>query len=381
VRILLVAGRQPWPPRRGDQLRTTQMVTALSAEHEVTLLAPPAAAEPPSPATRREVYHPRARAWLAAPALLLRGWPAQVVPFAQPDLARQLRRLAPHHDLVVIQLVRLATHLRDLGSTPVVADLIDCLSLNVRTRAAVAPAWQRAALAAEGRRVARAERRLLAAARRALVVCERDRAALAAVAPEAADRLAVVPVAVEPGPPPAARPGPPTVMLTGNLGYFANRDAVEHWLRELWPPVRRAGAGLRLVVAGDRPSPRIRRAVARAGGELVGRPADLRALLAGATVAVAPVRCGSGVPLKVLDAWSVGVPVVASPFAAEGAAATDERELLVADGPEAWATQVRRLLAEPALRARLAGAGRARLEALSAARVYPELLRAIAGDG
>jgi glycosyltransferase involved in cell wall biosynthesis len=376
-------------------LRATQLLAALSGgfageqegasegaregQHEVTLLAPAAPGEPAVPGVRRETYRRGPSAWLGAPARLLRGWPVQAIPFQQRDLARHLRRLAPLHDVVVLQLVRLASHLRDLGDRPVVADLIDCLSLNVRTRAAVAPAWQRPALAVEARRVAAAERGLIAAARRALVVCERDRRELAALAPELAGRIVVVPVAMPPPRPsssPCAPPagGPPTVMLTGNLGYFPNRDAVEWWLREPWPALRRAVPDLRLVVAGDRPSAAMRRRIERAGGALVARPDDLHALLAGGTLAVAPLRCGSGVPLKVLDAWSVDVPVVASPFAAEGAGAVVGRDLLVAESGPEWASQVQRLLGDAGLRARLAAAGRACIAAFSADRVHRELL-------
>jgi glycosyltransferase involved in cell wall biosynthesis len=102
-------------------------------------------------------------------------------------------------------------------------------------------------------------------------------------------------------------------------------------------------------------------------------------VLAGATVAVAPVRCGSGIPLKVLDAWSVGVPVVASPFAVEGADGVPERDLLAAEGVDAWTSQVRRLLRDPALRARLVAGGQERIAALGPERVRGELLRQVAG--
>lgn len=386
MKILLVAGRPPWPPRRGDQLRASQTLEALRGEHEVTLLAPAAPDEPPLAGVRREAYRRGATTWLAAAARLLRGWPVQALPFHQRDLARQLRRLAPRHDLVVLQLVRLAPHLRDTCGRPVMADLVDCLSLNVTTRAAVSPAWLRPALRVEARRVAAAERAMVAASRRALVVCERDRSALGEGAPEVAAKVYVLAVAIRGASDAAAQPGgarasqgtPPTVAITGNLGYFPNRDAVTWWLDEVWPALRRIEPALRLVVAGDRPPRSMRRRVRRAGGELIAKPPDLVAVLAGATVAAAPLRCGSGVPLKVLDAWSVGVPVVASRFAAEGAGARDEHDALVAESPEEWIAAMRRLLFDPALRARLAEAGRERAESLTLERMRAELLRLVA---
>ena len=169
-------------------------------------------------------------------------------------------------------------------------------------------------------------------------------------------------------------------MLTGNLGYFPNRDAARFLLAEVWPRLRRARPDLRLVVAGDRPPSSLARRLAAAGATLATRPPDLRALLAEATVAVAPLRCGSGVPLKVLDAWAAGVPVVASSFAAAGADGEPERDLLVADAPHEWEAQVTRLLDDAGLRARLVEAGRARLAALTPERVYPLLRRLVAGE-
>jgi polysaccharide biosynthesis protein PslH len=385
MKVLLVAGRPPWPPHRGDQLRVAQLTAALAGEHQVTLLAPRAAGEPPAPPSlRREtVAASRAASLFAAPRVLLAGWPLQAVPFAQPDLTRQLRRLAPEHDVTVLLLARLAPHLAALGNSPLVADLIDCLSLNAATRAVVAPPWQRPLLRLEATRLRRAESTLLSRARRSLVVGERDRRELAAVAPAFASRLAVAPIAVPPALAAAAasRRTAPTLMLTGNLGYFANRDAAEWWLRQVWPRLRRREPRLRLVVAGARPPATLARRVRAAGGELVAQPPDLRALLATATVAVVPLRCGSGVPLKVLDAWAAGAPVVASRFAAAGAGAVADRDLLLADAPEEWEAQVLRLLADGELRDRLAAAGVAQIAALAPELVYPRLRELVLGGG
>jgi polysaccharide biosynthesis protein PslH len=383
VKVLLVGGRPPWPPRRGDQLRLGQLAAALAAGHAVTLLAPPGSDEPAAAlGVTRVPYRPSPVAAAAGAArLLLDGWPLQALPFHQPDLAKRLRELVPRHDVTVLQLVRLGPHLRDCGGTPVVADLIDCLSFNAGTRAAVSPPWLRPPLRWERRRLLVAEQRLVGAARRSLLVCERDRTVLAAALPQLAARLAVAPIAVaapRAGPSAAEATAvrgatPPTVVLTGNLGYFANRDALELWLAGPWKRLRRTEPELRLVVAGERPPAGLARRLARAGGELVGRPPNLRELIATATVAVAPLRCGSGVPLKVLDAWAAGVPVVASPFAAAGADATPGSDLLVAAEPAEWEEQVRTLLADVGLRRRLAAAGRERIAELDPQRVYPLL--------
>ncbi len=131
-----------------------------------------------------------------------------------------------------------------------------------------------------------------------------------------------------------------------------------------------------MVVAGDRPSAAVRRTVRRAGAELVESPPDLRSILAQATVALAPMRCGSGVPIKVLEAWSAGVPVVASPWAAAGTSGRQGEDFLLAMTPIEWLTAILDLLDAPAERRRLAAAGRRRLAADYAPAVVRERLLA-----
>ena len=370
MRILIVVSRYPWPARRGDQMRALQLAGVLAEEHEVTLLtpAPPAGAEPPAgPPFAHRTYRPSRTAAVAGLARsFATGWPLQAGLFRQPDLARRLAELAPAADLAVLQLVRLAPHAGDLGATPFVVDLVDSLALNVERRARYDRAWKRPLLAFEAARLLAAERRLVECSRGAILVCERDRAWLAGRLPAAtAAKLSVVPLQVEAGKAESTEADtPPRLVFTGNLGYFVNADAVTHWLATVWPALRAAYPDMRLTVAGARPSPRVRGAVAAApGAELVDTPPDLAPYLAGAVAAVAPLRAGSGAPVKVLEAWAAGVPVVATPWAAAGAAGRAGMDLLVAATAEEWVSAVGRVLADPALRRRLAAAGRARLAA------------------
>lgn len=374
MKLLLAAARYPWPPRRGDRLRADQTLRLLLSDPardvHATLLAPepgPGDAPPPReltdlPADRFRLVSYRSGP-LPSPALARRvlagGWPLQSALYARSGLARGIARHAPEADAGLLQLVRLAPHLDDFGGTPVTVDLIDSLALNFERRAAfdrplLGPLWR-----AEERRLAAAEGRLLERGC-AVLVSERD---LAEVRTRHGlpGRGRVVPLWMEPEEPAPAAHGEPTVALTGNLGYFVNRDAALWFLRRVAPLLRQRRPGLDLLVAGARPPAVVRRAAAEAGARLVASPPDLKALLRSATVAVAPLRAGSGVPVKVLEAWAQGVPVVASPWAAAGTDGTPGEDLRVAAEPDEWADEILALVDDGAARGRLVEAGRERL--------------------
>ncbi|HTQ80821.1 MAG TPA: glycosyltransferase family 4 protein [Thermoanaerobaculia bacterium] len=359
-------------------MRAVATLAALSTRHEVTLLAPePGPGQPPPPAhlpCRLATYRRRGiSAWRGVGKALWGGLPLQSGLFYEPDLGRRLRELRGEADLGFLQLVRLAVHLDDLSGLPLLVDLIDSLSLSFLKRAEVDRPWMRPLLRFEARRLAVWERRLIERAEKTLVVAERDRQALLEnLPPSLSGKVAVVPLGVEPVSPPAlpalARSGSaaPLLALTGNLGYFVTVDAVTWWLSEVWPRLRQALPEVRVVVAGDRPARAVRRAVERAGPrvELAASPPDLRALLAEATLSLAPLRCGAGVPVKVLEAWAVGVPVVASAWAAAGTSGRPGEDLrVVGDSPAEWVEAVVELLADPDERQRLRENGHRRLAA------------------
>ncbi len=359
-------------------MRAVQCLELLGKHHRVTLLAPEPVAGQPPPPEGFEVGLYRRSSWPVHPkgvGLSLRqGFPLQSALFYQPDLASKLRALGPASDLVILQTARLAGHMEDLSGVPVAVDLIDSLALNFSRRAELESPLRRSLFRHEASRLVRCEAEILRRALGALVVCERDRDAMATTAAgPLVEKLSVLPLAFplrsgdsvdEPvsggGAPKVAAP---ILALTGNLGYFPTVEGFSWWLAEVWPRLHRARPEIEVIVAGARPARRLRRAAERALGKvrLLSSPADLRSILADATLALAPLRSGSGQPLKILEAWQVGVPVVASPWAAAGTRAVSGEALEVASSAELWLSTTLRLLDDPIARARLVEAGRRRL--------------------
>ena len=346
--------------------------------HEVSLLVPeskdPDGVPPPDLPFRIVRYSTRRReALVGLFRAAVRGLPLQSALFHHRDLERRVRELAPGADLVILQLTRLADYANEIGDKLFLVDFIDSLALNFEQRATFDQAWRRPLLRFEARRLLVAESSLLERSVGGLIVSERDRDWLAERAPLAvADRLTVVPLVVHARPKsdesdPVLAEGRRQrggLVFTGNLGYFVNDDAIRWFVREVWPTLHRTRPDIPLTIAGARPRRRLRRLVTSAGNgvELLDTPPDLAPILRDSSVSLAPMRAGSGVPVKVLEAWAEGIPVVASPWAAAGAAGHHDENLLIARTASEWCAAVTRLIDDRALAERLAQAGRRRVE-------------------
>jgi glycosyltransferase involved in cell wall biosynthesis len=95
---------------------------------------------------------------------------------------------------------------------------------------------------------------------------------------------------------------------------------------------------------------------------LVGEVPDARPYFADASITVCPILSGSGTRLKILEAMSMGNPVVSTTLGAEGITATDGQELLITDSPAAMAAAVLRLASDSHIYNRLRRNGRAFVE-------------------
>ncbi|HEV2747211.1 MAG TPA: TIGR03087 family PEP-CTERM/XrtA system glycosyltransferase [Allosphingosinicella sp.] len=155
-------------------------------------------------------------------------------------------------------------------------------------------------------------------------------------------------------------PGP-LIVFTGQMNYRPNIEAVLGFAREAFPAIRKACPGAVFAVVGRKPTDAVRQLQQRPGIVVTGAVDDVRSWLAAADVVVAPLRIARGVQNKVLEAMAMARPVVASPQAFEGIEAAAGRDLVVADGAAAEAAAVIGLLADRTRAAELGRAARARM--------------------
>ncbi|MEZ5354829.1 MAG: glycosyltransferase [Bryobacteraceae bacterium] len=144
------------------------------------------------------------------------------------------------------------------------------------------------------------------------------------------------------------------IVFSGNLEYHPNRSGVAWFAREVWPTVRGRFPDCEWVLVGRNPEA-VRTLVEGERVRLTGEVEDAMAEIAPSMVAVAPLLSGSGTRIKILEAWSAGVPVVSTPVGAEG---LPSGGVLLAEKSGDFTDAISRLLDSAALRAEVGETGR-----------------------
>jgi glycosyltransferase involved in cell wall biosynthesis len=150
---------------------------------------------------------------------------------------------------------------------------------------------------------------------------------------------------------------PASVAFVGAMDWLPNIDGAIWFSHRVWPQVRAAVKGAKLYIVGRHPPRSVRRL---AGRDVIvtGWVEDVREFVARAQVVVAPLRVGSGVRIKILNALAMGKAVVSTPIGAEGLDVIDGEHLRLADSEESFAQKVIDLLSNPVRRGSLGEAGR-----------------------
>jgi glycosyltransferase involved in cell wall biosynthesis len=300
MNVLVVSARFPWPAYSGDRLRATVWLDALRSTNAV-LVAPPGHA----PAGIR--FHPARRSFAYAVRglvkTLTKGLPWQSLPSALYDWNGAIARATAAHgpfDATVIILARLDPWI-DAPQGTRILDAIDSLARNMHERARAASPLMRWVWRAEERRTAIAERDMAERYEHLLFVSEEE-AGTRGIAISNGVRIR----------PLDAKPRRYDFGFWGRLAYFANADAAQWLIDEIWPAIRKLRPNATLVIAGAAASPKIRQAAEHAGITLLSPVEDMPSLARDVRVAILPLRYGSGESTKMLEAAEAGCAVVAT---------------------------------------------------------------------
>ncbi len=364
MELLFLAHRAPFPPDRGDKIRSYHVLRYLSTRARVHLVAfgeSDADFDVPSDLNSRLAsiaIVPRSKPQaVAAVEALARGLPVSLTAFASPAIREAVARVRA--DAVYCFSGQMAQYLP--AGMPTVMDFVDVDSAKFAGFADRGSLPMRWMMRREARLLGAFERRIAAGVRASVFVSDAEAALFRRGGAEG--RIEAVENGIDAAVfDPAAFPAPPAeaplVVFTGQMDYRPNIEAVTWFAAEVLPLLRADYPTLRFAIVGRAPTAAVQ-ALASDRVIVTGAVDDVRPWLAAADVCVAPLTLARGIQNKVLEAMAMARPVVASIAAAEGI--DHDGTLHVADDAADHAACILALLNDPAGAAALGARARERV--------------------
>jgi glycosyltransferase involved in cell wall biosynthesis len=380
MRILFVSMDVPFPTTRGQRMRNWALVRVLFEEgHQVVLVS---FAEPQDMNGNRDVLQsvcekvelvplPSAstgkwKQYAGRLISLLSPLPYGAWRFRSPALRRTIREILEHDSFDVIvwdEVYNLVNLERDLP-IPVLLNSHDLMHIIWKRYLDVEQSpFKRAYAWLEYRKLMRWEPQACSVVGSVMACSKHDSSLYRRMNPQTPVTVVTNSVDTKNY---QATPGDDdgrTVLFVGGMDWFPNRDAVEFFASAVLPELRRLTRNFKFVVAGRAPSAKLLRRFASAPEiHFTGTVPDMRAVIATAAVCIVPLRIGSGVRWKILEAGAMGKSIVSTRIGVEGLDFADGDEILLADDPRDFAAAVAGLLADRSRREELGRAARRRVD-------------------
>jgi sugar transferase (PEP-CTERM/EpsH1 system associated) len=366
--LLFLAHRVPYPPNKGDKIRSFHFLKRLAETYRVhlgTFMDSAADAEGREPLAKLcgETCLVPLAPWKArfnAGVALLSSQPLSVPYYDSSTLRRWVSDLMARRPIerVFVFSSQMAQHAPARAGVRRVLDFCDIDSDKWRQYAARKhglPGW---VYSREARLLSGLENRLAQDFDASLFVSEREAQHFREQAPAAAHKVHVVRNGVDVSYfdpqrsyPRALESRGPVLVFTGAMDYWANVEAVCWFASEVFARIRAVHPEVTFCIVGSNPARAVQDLARQPGVVVTGAVADVRPYLAHADVSVAPLRIARGVQNKVLEAMSMALPVVACPAALDGLDGPVAKRARSASSADSFAQAVLEVLAQPDRRA------------------------------
>ena len=344
--LLFLAHRIPFPPNKGDKIRSFHLLRHLSARYEIHLGA---FVDDPDDWQYRDALQPYCasikllplhsrRAKVTSLSGLLTGEALTLPYYRSCELATWAKELADAGK--VTRGLAYSSAMAQFMPACLARRVIDMVDVDSEKWTQYAPtqAWPLSwVYAREGRKLAEWEARVAEDFDATLLVSRDEAALMQQRAPRARNKISAFENGVDaeyfsperdyPNPYPSDVQG---VVFTGAMDYWPNIDAVKWFAERIFPAVREAVPTAQFTIVGSRPGEAVQALASQPGVVVTGGVPDVRPWLAHAACAVAPLRIARGVQNKVLEAMAMARPIVASAQAAEGIRAEAGRDFILA---------------------------------------------------
>jgi sugar transferase (PEP-CTERM/EpsH1 system associated) len=359
MRVLYLCHRIPYPPNKGDKIRAYRELRAISEQHEVDLFtladrSTDLQGELPlrhccrsvTVADLSSIY-----ARLRILPLLFTDKPLTIPYFYSSELDVKVRYalLRRSYDRIFVYCSSMAQYVRGIRDIPAILDFVDVDSdkwsqYSTHSRFPLSAIYRR-----EARCLRNYERRLCRRYPNVLVTTDREAQLVRKiwertgvyVIPNGVDAEYFKPSMESPCP---AEPG---ITFIGDMAYFPNQEAVTFFALRVLPLIRCVVPNARFYIVGRNPTRRVLRLGRIDGVTVTGAVPDVRPYLAKALLSVAPFSIAAGIQNKILEAMAYGLPVVATPRAAQGLADSVAEAVNIGQTPNELAELVISLLRNP----------------------------------
>ncbi len=374
--ILFLAHRVPFPPDRGDKIRSNHLLRRIAqiAPVHVGALADDAAdmaqeGELAALALSHCLVRRSAPLPLAALSALGQGKPVSLAAFASAKLSRYVAHVLETRPIAAIFVFsgQMAQYVPAAFRGRVVMDFVDVDSAKFEAYAQTGALARRMLYAREARLMRRFEEASARRATTSLFISREERTLFESRLehPALPDVRAlgngIDTVFFDPAdalPAPQLDGSGPAIVFTGQMDYPPNIAAVQLFANKVMPQILQVHANARFAIVGRAPTAAVRALAGLNGTMVTGPVPDVRPWLAGADIVTAPLLIARGVQNKVLEAMAMARPVLLTPAAATGIAAADGAQFVLADSAEALAVRALALLADPLAAAAMGAAAR-----------------------
>lgn len=364
MKILFITSRIPFPPFRGDKVRTFRLLKELHKHgNEVTLISFITSNEERKYEIDLQQYCQKiiliklstVQSIVNCLFGIFSSLPFQILYFHSQTMKKKIDSLLEKekYDLVHVHLIRMIEYVKDHQESIRVIDLTDAGSLYIeRFIQYEKSSVKKILLSVELHRLRQYEKNIRYFQNN-LVCSDKDKNVLLHGAPSA--KIEVIHNGIdleEIKDLTVMRPKSKRIIFTGNLTYFPNIDAIQYFVKEIFPKILAEVPEAIFYIVGQKPPVVIQKLITK-NIVVTGFVDDILQEYQKSSVAVAPIRFGAGSQFKILEALAIGIPVVTTSITAEGINSINNNEVLVADNPDDFAAAVIGLFSDRGLRDKL----------------------------
>ena len=357
MNILYISHRIPYPPNKGDKIRSFHQIRHLSKEHAIHLTCLADEKEDIRYAENLKqycasvevVYRRQIVTKMLAASALFTNKPLSVVSFYSRELHEKItQKIATENfDAIFVFSSAMAEYVRQVKHIPKMIDFVDVDSEKWRLYADYRPFPLSWIYRTEARRLSHYEQEVANSFKHSIFISQKEADFLRGQIGARSVSVVSNGVDLQYFHPCADRQQSDSmkeIVFVGMMDYFPNVDAVQYFCRDILPRIRTSIPQVRFSIVGRNPTTAVKKLAREPNITVTGTVDDVRPYLAKAVVMVAPFRIARGVQNKVLEAMAMGVPVVGTSLAFQGLRIGHGDGIRQMDDPEQFAQSVITLL-------------------------------------